>query len=336
MVLDPILVVKALIIIILIPMKVVLALFLSLCCAGSAPVFAQGDTVLGPSHYKIYDTKQGREVTLEDIVQRMENHEVVLFGEEHNDSVAHYLQVTLMEKLNTRFGEKMALSMEMFDRDVQTVMDEYLGGHIRERQFTKDARVWSNYRDYRPMVELAKAKGLDVICANAASRYTNLAGRQGQEALKKLPKASRGHFAPLPYPIASGAYYDKLMGFMNGGHTPEKDSTGKVKPPVANMGAFDLIAAQSLWDATMAWSIASYAKHKANKGKKIMHVNGRFHSDERMAIFTQLASYAPKLRTLVISCGPSDAFLAPNWEELRIMGDYVIITDPNVPRTYEN
>lgn len=317
-------------------MKVMLSLWVAVFCTASGIVSGQENGKLNEAHYRIYDTKEGREVSLDAIVQRMEDHDVLLFGEEHNDSVAHHLQATLLGMMQKRFGDRLTLSMEMFDRDVQSVMDEYLGGHIREKHFAKDARAWTNYRDYRPMVELAKSQGLDVICANAASRYTNLAGRSGQGALLALPKASRAHFAPLPYAVASGAYHDKLMSFMNGGHSPEKDSTGKVKPPVASMGGFDLIAAQSLWDATMAWSIASYAKAKGNKGKRIMHVNGRFHSDEKMAVVTQLASYAPKLKTVVLSAGPADDFPNPNWEALRHLGDFVIITDPNVPRTYDN
>lgn len=309
---------------------------LILVCLAPNGLAAQDMGGLGVAHYRIYDARLGREVSLQAIVDQMETHDILFFGEEHNDSVAHYLQATLWGMLHNRYGNRLALSMEMFERDVQSVMDEYLAGSIREKHFLKDARVWSNYRDYRPMVELAKSKGLDVICANAASRYTNLAGREGMKGLRELPEKSKGHFAPLPYTMATGAYYDKLMAFMNGGHSPATDSSGQVKPPVATMGGFDLIAAQSLWDATMAWSIASYAKRKGNRGKKVMHVNGRFHSDERLAIVTQLAGYAPKLKTLVISCGPAEELNNPNWDILKKNGDFIVITDPSVPRTYEN
>ena len=64
--------------------------------------------------------------------------------------------------------------MEMFDRDVQPVMNEYLKGYIREKNFTKDARTWGNYRDYKPMVEFAKEKKLDVGQANGAYFFNSL------------------------------------------------------------------------------------------------------------------------------------------------------------------
>jgi uncharacterized iron-regulated protein len=303
-----------------------IALILLMC--WSVPDYAQ----LSEGHYKIYSVGLKKEVTLNDIAADMKDYDVVFFGEEHNDSVTHYLQKTLFELLFARYADKLALSMEMFDRDVQPVMNEYLGGHIREKNFLKDARVWSNYRDYRPMVEFSKEKKLDVICANAPSRYTNLAGRKGQGALKLLSTASKLFFAPLPYDTATGKYYDKLMEMS--GHTPvTKTDTAKTKAPVMNMGGFNLVVAQSLWDATMAYSIAEYLKK--NKGKKIMQVNGRFHSDEGFAIVTQLKKYSPKTKVLIISAGSDKNFPQIDWSQYLSLGDYIIITDPQVPRTFK-
>jgi uncharacterized iron-regulated protein len=54
----------------------------------------------------------------------------------------------------------LSLGMEMFESDVQGVIDEYLAGHIRERDFHTDARCWNNYAtDYRPMLEFARSEG---------------------------------------------------------------------------------------------------------------------------------------------------------------------------------
>lgn len=298
------------------------------------PGILQAQSALTEANYKVFDTASNKEVTLDDVVMAMQDYDVLLFGEEHNDSVAHYLQAQMFERMHKAFSTQLAISMEMFDRDVQHVMDEYLGGHIREKHFKKDARVWSNYKDYQPMVLYAKEHGLDVICANAASRYTNLAGREGQAALGKLPKLTRAYMAPLPYPVASGPYYDKLMRFMYGDDHMASDTTSAA--PAMSMGGFDLITAQSLWDATMAWSIASYLKKKPNRKKKVLQLNGRFHSDEYMAIYTQLKQYNPKLRVLVISSFSDEDFDNPNWESHKINGNFIFLTDPQVPKSYES
>jgi uncharacterized iron-regulated protein len=304
--------------------------FLLLICLFSFGAFAQEG--LTEKNYRIYDTRLGKEVKLADIVESMTQNDVLIFGEEHNDSVTHFLQHKLFSLLFARFGTEVVLSMEMFDRDVQPVMNEYLQGFIREKNFKKDARSWSNYKDYRPMVEFAKENKLAVVCANAPSRYTNMAGRLGQESLQKLPKETQQWFAPLPYDTASGAYYEKLTGLSL--HAPATADTAKKKLPAINMGNFNLVVAQSLWDATMAYSIAS--NWKANKKKKIFQVNGKFHSDERFAIVTQLSKYAPKAKVIVISSASDEKFPDIQWSDYQKEGDFVIITDPSIPRTYKD
>ncbi|TND10064.1 MAG: iron-regulated protein [Bacteroidetes bacterium] len=299
------------------------------------PVLLTAQETLSEKNYRVYSVKQAKEVSLNEIADDMKNYDVLFLGEEHNDSVTHYLEKTMFGLLHARYGTNMALSMEMFDRDVQPVMNEYLQGFIREKNFTKDARVWSNYRDYRPMVEFAKEKKLDVVCANAAGRYSNLAGRKGQKALAELPAESKKFFAPLPYDTASGEYYKKLMD-LTGHSAPDtaKKDTAKAKPAPMMMGNFNLIMGQSLWDATMAYSISEYLKK--NKGKKVMQVNGRFHSDEGFAIVAQLTKYNPKAKPLIISTASDDAFPKIDWSKYKKNGDYIIITDPKVPKTYED
>lgn len=300
------------------------------------PLLIIGFQLLGQvteKNYKIYSVKSGKEVTLNDIAEDMKNYDVLFFGEEHNDSVAHYLENKIFEMLYQKFTNNITLSMEMFDRDVQTVMDEYLKGYIREKNFTKDARAWSNYKDYKPMVEFAKNNKLDIICANSPSRYTNLAGRKGQKILMELSYESKQYFAPLPYDTASGKYYEKLMALTSHDATSTNDTAVKKMPPIMPMGGFNLIMGQSLWDATMAYSISKYLKQ--NKGKKVLQVNGRFHSDEGFAIVSQLKKYSPKIKSLIISTGTDDSFPNIDWNNHKHLGDYIIITDPSVPKTFK-
>ena len=313
-------------------MKKILLAFL-LC-----PLFAVAQDKLSENNYRVYSVKLGREVKLADIAADMATSDVLFFGEEHNDSVTHFLEHTMFELLYSKYAAQMTLSMEMFDRDVQPVMNEYLKGFIREKHFTKDARVWSNYRDYKPMVEFAKEKGLDVICANAPTRYTNLAGRKGQQALMDLPETSQDYFAPLPYDTATGDYYEKLTGLPQHSAGAMTDTAKKAATPAApampGMGNFNMVMAQSLWDATMAYSISEYMKK--HKGQKVMQLNGRFHSDEGFAVATQLKKYRPKVKELIISTSSDDNFPNIKWDDYKKNGDYIIITDPKVPRTYKD
>jgi uncharacterized iron-regulated protein len=267
-------------------------------------------------HYKVYDVKNGKITTIDAIVGDMNKANVLFFGEEHNDSIGHYLEAEIFKKMALTYPSKIALTMEMFHTDVQPVINEYLKGIITEKNFIKEARAWNNYKDYRPMVELAKANGLDVIGGNAAARYSNAVTRSGLEILNQLPKDSRAFFAPLPIDTATGRYQDKFIETL-GGHS---------------MGGMKVYQTQNFWDATMAWSIATYAKK--NKEKKIFQVNGRFHSDEKLGTLAKLKGYAPKLKIINISCFSAEDFENPDWSKYKALGDYVIVTDPKLKRTF--
>ncbi len=278
------------------------------------PFFATAQDL--SKHYKIYDVKKQKTISLEDIVADMANANVLFFGEEHNDSIGHYLEITLFKKLAAAYSNKVGLTLEMFHTDVQPVINEYLGGMITEKNFVKEARAWNNYKDYRPMVEFAKEQGLSVIGGNAAARYSNAVTRNGLQILAKLPDVSKPFLPPNTIDTLTGRYYEKFIALL-GGH---------------GMGAMKVYQTQNFWDATMAWSIAKFAK--ANKDKKIFQVNGRFHSDEKLGTFAQLKKYAPKLKALNIAAFSADDFANPDWEKHKELGDYVILTDPKVKKTF--
>jgi uncharacterized iron-regulated protein len=196
----------------------------------------------------------------------------------------------------------------MFHTDVQPIINEYLSGLISEKNFIKEARAWNNYLDYKPMIDFASSQKLDVIGANAAARYSNAVTKSGLTVLQQFPENAKQWIAPLPIDTATGRYHDKFIETL-GGH---------------DMGPMKIFQTQNFWDATMAWSIAKYAK--ANKDKKIFQVNGRFHSDERLGTLAKLKKYAPKLKILNISCFPAADFDAPNWSTYQALGDYIILT----------
>ncbi|MEJ5995462.1 ChaN family lipoprotein [Pedobacter sp. Du54] len=267
-------------------------------------------------HYKVYDVKNAKISTIDAIISDVNAANVLFFGEEHNDSIGHYLEAEIFKKMSIAFPSKIALTMEMFHTDVQPIINEYLKGIISEKNFIKEARAWNNYKDYKPMIEFAKNNGLDVIGGNAAARYSNAVTRGGLELLNQLPENSKAFFAPLPIDTAIGRYYDKFIETL-GGH---------------NMGGMKVYQTQSFWDATMAWSIANYVKK--NKDKKIFQVNGRFHSDEKLGTLAKLKRYAPKLKIINISCFSAEDFENPDWSRYKQLGDYVIVTDPKLKRTF--
>lgn len=268
-------------------------------------------------HYKIYDTKNQKIASVDDIINNMDNADILFFGEEHNDSTCHVLEFTLFNKLSQKYTGRLALTMEMFETDCQNVLNEYLNGFIREKNFINGARAWHNYKDYRPLIELAKAQHIPVVAANAPARYVNIVNRMGLNSLQNLDATGRAWLPPLPVDTATGAYYEKFLQIM-GGHSA--------------MGDMQMYQAQNLWDATMGWSIARF--FKKHHDYKILQINGGFHSEEKLGTAAQLKKYAPKIHIINIACFSDENYDSPDWSKFSNNNDYIILTDPKLPRTF--
>lgn len=274
----------------------------------SLPFFALAQDTQNQK-YKLYSTSTHQLVTTDDIIADMANADVLFFGESHTDSIGHILESMLLQKLSAKYPGKTALSLEMFESDCQLVLNEYLQGQIREKDMIKDGRAWPNYKDYRPMIEFAKASKLPVIAANAPTRYIHIVTDKGLPALQQLNKDALKNLPPLPIDTATGAYYEKFAAVM-GGHSA--------------MQGMKIYQSQNLWDATMGWWIAQY--FKKNRDSKILQVNGSFHSEEKLGIVAQLQKYTPKVRVLNIANIDEENFDHPDWAKYQKLGDYLLIT----------
>jgi uncharacterized iron-regulated protein len=301
--------------------------------AGAPPLQAPAP------HYRAFDSK-GNAVTLQQVVAACERADVLFVGETHDDRVAHRLEEELLRLADEAYGASsprrrdVALSLEMFERDVQTVLDEYLAGLITERHFLLSSRPWKNYEtDYRPLVEYARGRHLPVIAANAPARYVTRVSNEGPDSLRALPQvAVRMWLPPLPFPTASEGYAAKFNSFMQGGtpaHTPAA-STPAASTQTNPHGGLHLLEAQTLRDASMAYAIAEYLRR--GREPLVVQVNGTFHSEERMGVPEQLARYRSKARAVVVTIVPEDDFPAFDAARLGRLGDFVIITDPAVER----
>jgi uncharacterized iron-regulated protein len=275
-------------------------------------------SIFGQETYRIYD-RQGNAATVEQILVEINKNDVVFLGEMHDDSVGHALQFEIFKATVEKHSanRKISLSLEMFERDTQVVVNEYLAGLISEKKFLDDSRPWGNYKtDYRPLVELAKDKKLSVIAANAPRRYVNMVSRNGRDSLNSLSKEAKQWLPPLPYFEPSKAYSDKFKALM--GPSPE-----------AQMGIDKILASQSLWDGGMAYNISQ----NIEKNGLIIHLNGSFHTESRLGTVEHLLKYKPKTSVLVVTMRYEDDFKTFDKSKYENLGDFVILTDAKQPRS---
>jgi uncharacterized iron-regulated protein len=321
-------------------MRIAALILLSMAVALAAPAQPAPD-----SSYHIY-TGQGGPATLDDIVDAMPTVDVVFIGEVHNDPTVHDVQRTLLAAAHRQYGptdvapgRPIALSLEMFERDVQPILDEYLAGLITEEHFLASSRPWDNYTTaYRPLVEYAKAHELDVLAANAPRRYVNRVSRLGVVALDSLPATATQWLPPRPPPPPSDAYRAKWNALMRsaGAHpdttqaphgSPSDSASGEAAAHGVHHGTAlqNMIRAQALWDATMAHTIARYLMNTPDA--LVLHVTGGFHVSEGTGTPEQLARYRPSARSLIVSIRPVEDISAFDADEHAGLGDFVVLTD---------
>lgn len=236
---------------------------------------------------RIFDAK-GRERSLASMLDELAERDVVLLGETHLDDVTHRFEHAVLEGLAQRRAGKLVLSMEMFERDVQPLLDRYLAGKVDEAAFLAEARPWGNYRpDYRPLVETARIRKLPVVAANTPRPVL----RKAAQGATGYAEARAEHPEWLPEQIfpASDDYWARVDRTIRG-HGPPG-------------GGDRTYAVQNLWDNTMADSIAGAVKAHPEHG--VLHVVGAFHVEEHDGTVAQLRRRTPKLELATLTVVPT-------------------------------
>lgn len=206
-----------------------------------------------------------RLISPEEMFHAIQEVDIVFIGEQHDDAFAHEWELFIWESIEHN-GKVLAL--EMFETDVQEILDSYLAGLISEEQFLAESRPWSNYlTDYSPMVEFAKENSFHVIAANVPRSFAAMVARGGFEVILEEPG-----FENLVVDSSNVMYRERFLATMEA----IGDQMHGMPLDVENM-----YRAQLLKDAVMASSIAE---------KKVVFICGSFHSDFHSGIPDQLSS----------------------------------------------
>jgi uncharacterized iron-regulated protein len=247
------------------------------CSFANPPQSTAAETK--PPAYRLIHGRTGKEMTLAQVADELATRDVVYFGELHDNVTGHQVYAELAKLLADRRPD-FVLSMEMFERDVQGVVNDYLRGRIDEAAFLAHSRPWKDYaRDYRPLVELARERKLDVIAGNLPRPVAGkLASKEGSTS-PFLPRATT---APLD------RYWELFAETMKG--HPGAD------------GAVDrMYRAQCAKDDAMAEGIADYLATHPHRQPLVIHCNGNFHSDYGLGTAARLAQRAPLAQAAVVS-----------------------------------
>jgi uncharacterized iron-regulated protein len=266
-----------------------------------------------PKAYELYNSK-GEKIDYNSMINEISVADVVLFGELHNNSINHWMELQVAKSLFNK-DSLLQIGAEMYESDNQLILDEYMQGKIKKSYFEDEMRLWKNYKtDYKPVLEFAKANNIGFYATNVPRRYAGVVAKKGFEGLQELSGEAKYYFAPLPVPFDTLApNYDEMMS-MDTGH---------------GMGiSVNFVKAQAIKDATMAYFISKNIK----KGYTFLHYQGDFHSKNHGAISWYLNKYMPGLKIVTISTQEADNL--DYKDEYKNLADYILVIPQDMTKTY--
>lgn len=240
--------------------------------------------------YALY-TSDGTPASYQDVLRASLETEVVLFGELHNNPIAHWLQLELAIDLASDTTRALAFGFEMFEADQQVMLDEYAAGLISTTNFERDSRLWPNYKtDYKPVLELGRARNIRLVATNIPRRYASAVYSRGLEALTEFSEEARQWMMPLPVEVDLN-----LPGYAN------------IMQAAGGHGGVNLPYSQAVKDATMAHFILQ----NLSVGGRFLHLHGSYHSDNREGIIVYLQHGNPDIRYISIATVEASVTLVP-------------------------
>ena len=289
---------------------------------SSAPSSVTSVTLASPG-YRIVSPATRSDVTMPQVLDGISRADVVFFGEQHDDLETHRAEAETLDAIG-RLGRPVVLSLEMFERDVQPVLDDYLAGRISESEFLARTRPWPNYSTgYRRLIELARARHWPVVAANVPRPLASAIGRKGMAALDTLTPgerltAARENVCPMD------DYHARFMDEMHA-HSAGSGGAAEAGDSLPTAMAERFYLAQCVKDETMAESIVK-AKRAAPRDAIIVHFDGAFHSDYAEGTVARVKRRELSWDVVVISAVPvADPLVAPIAPESSI-ADFVVFT----------
>ncbi len=245
--------------------------------------------------HRVFDTAARQFTDFEAMAAALTRADVVFVGEQHDDPNTHRLEAALLEALGAR-RDGVVLSLEMFERDVQPQLDQFLAGTVDEAAFLKDSRPWPRYAtDYKALVDYAKTRGWPVVAANVPRPIASEVAKTGVQVLAGKPDAERPWFAgDRECPTGDDPYFIRF-GEAMGGHA----GVDVLQRYYDSQCLKDETMAESI---TRAWQAAAGVPGPTRP--LVIHYNGAFHSDFGLGTVSRVRRRLPDQQLAVVTMIP--------------------------------
>jgi len=234
-------------------------------------------------------------LSFDGIIEQLEKLRVVYIGESHTRYEDHLLQIRVIRAMYDQNPE-LAIGMEMFSREDQDVLDRYvIEQSIDEEEFLRQSRYlvkWSfDYRLYQPIINFARLNRIPVIALNQDKEIVSKVYREtGLEGLSDEELAA----IPEDLDLSLPDYRNRISSVfrMHNGHNNQAERLNQ------------FLHAQSLWDETMADTIAGYLAD--NPGVRMAVIAGRGHVSKKNAIPPRVARRLEVKQAVILNVEQSE------------------------------
>lgn len=188
---------------------------------------------------------------------------VLYVGETHAHKASHQVQLKVLKACYEKFGNTIAIGMEMFTRPYQPFLDQWIAGEIDEQRFLEETRwdkEWGyDYLLYKDILDFAREKKIPVIALNAPKELVKMVSKKGLQALSEEEKKQ------LPEIDTTDFFHRVYLERAIREHTDRSADLEKYND------------VQSLWEEYMAQTIADYLASWEGKDKKFLVFTGNGH-----------------------------------------------------------
>jgi len=249
------------------------------------------------------DVCRGEPLTYEDVLDDLAESRVVYLGERHTLERHHAIQERIVTDLARR-GVPLVLGLEQMEAFNQAALDRYHQGEIDFDELaeqTEWGKRWSNYEQYRPIVEAARQAGAPILALNARKETVRKVARQGIDGLDPQIRSELPDEINLDDPL-----YEQHLNRVMMVHA-------MVTPEMVR-GRFE---AQVTRDETMADRLCAFLESEQGRDRTAVVLCGAGHVSHGLGIPDRVRRRIPGIRDrIIVLSGSGDVELSPRMKAM--------------------
>ena len=207
----------------------------------------------------------GEKITFAQLADSLDGERIVYVGEAHSNKESHELELQVLKEFYKKYGDNIAVGMEMFKMPNQDVLDKWTGGEISEKDLLFltdwDSEWGYDYNHYKGIMDFIRDNKVPVVALNIKREFQKKISKNGIEGLSEEERKT------LPEIDTTDVYHRRYLERIMKGHGDTDMSEAFER--------FYLI--QCVWEDVMAESISKYLSSPEGKERKLLVFIGGGH-----------------------------------------------------------